>query len=408
MAFQHLSELAKKDIKKKNKEIDFINNVSPPQEEGIEVNKFVNNNAPIKITVPNSKNVRAEELEIKLFDKNVNNIVNRSVIFYGTSGTGKTFYIRDLMFLMRDMFTKVFVFSPTNEDKHDFNDLVPNLLIYETFTAKDIKKIYESQQAAASVYNKANKIDILEGIFEKIASRDEDEYLKGMEERYAKKFGELTDEEAKNGRKEFIKDMYLETKIKYLKKIIQQSHYKPENDDEKYCVTYMNFNPKILVIFDDAINELKAIIKTKKEGDVVKDFFFKGRHAKITHFYAFQDETNIDTSIKKNAFVSIFTDPNVARGFFSKASSNFGAQDKARAAAAVDAIFPLSESDTEKKNNKLLYARMDKNKFQYTRAADHPKFKMCSKYVWKFCLSVEKKDDDNKDNPYLAGFKKNM
>jgi hypothetical protein len=146
-------------------------------------------------------------------------------------------------------------------------------------------------------------------------------------------------------------------------------------------------------------------MKQKKDGDVIKNFFFKGRHAFITHFYTFQDETGLDTSIKKNAFLSVFTEPNVARGFFTKTSSSFGAQDKARAAAAIDVIFPASDTDSEKKYNKFVYVRMEKNKFQYTCADEIPKFRMCSPSVWKYCLTVSRKQEEtDKNNPYLAGF----
>jgi hypothetical protein len=407
-----LSEVIKGNIRNEKKEVLPIEKCI----NRIETDKFVDTNQPMRVNIAaTGRGVKAEELVIKYYDFNVSGIINRSVNFYGPSGTGKTFLMKHIMSLMKDVFTKVFIFAPTNEDNHDFDGIVPDQLIFEEFTCEDIKKIYNSQKAAASIYNRANNLSILDAIFKRVCTQSEEKRITSLDNAYAAKISRLSERDKKGELGKYIDDVYKDRKTSIYKKVVAANCEKLSGlsgltKDEKYCIKYMNYNPRILVVFDDAINELTTLMKIKKEGDIIKDFFFKGRHAYITHFYTFQDETNINTSIKKNAFVSIFTDSNVARGFFTKASTNFGAQDKARAAAAIDIIFPTSDVDSDKKNNKLLFTRLGSNRFQCIRAAgDYKNFRMCSRWTWEFCETVKKKQDDiDKNNPYLKGYDQNL
>ncbi len=421
-----LSEKLKSDIKRSRKReetAEFNNFVDTGGGSGgagvttqpeTDTHKFQNSpTRSIKINISStSKFVKAEEFEIKWFDKNIDKMLDKSVVFYGASGTGKTKCIYDLVFRMKEHLPKVFVFAPTNEDKHDFDEMIPNLLIYEKFDCSDIKKIYMAQQASASTYNRANNIRILRGLFNKLAGSNEITYINKLDSEHNAKLKNIKGEEPNKEMENYINDYYKTKKIKYFKKIIEERYKKLGKnitEDEAYCITYRYFNPRILVIFDDAINEIRSLMRNKKDGSVITDFFFKGRWAYITHFYAFQDEANLDTGLKKNGYFSIFTDANMARGFFTRVSMMFGPQDKARAMAAIDAIFPSSKDDTEKKYNKLVFARMEENRFQYTRADNTPKFRMCDPIIWKYCEIVAKKQNESaENNPYLNGFKKHL
>lgn len=369
---------------------------------------------PIKVAV-SGKGVTSEELTIPWFSKKWELIKDRSVIFYGPSGSGKTVLIHDIMYNCKYQYPRVIVFAPTNREKGgDYEGIIPKELVYEEFGLEDIRKIYEHQKAAAHAYNTANNLTVLEKIFERIAATPQRQYVGTLQRQ--KRLAEVEiakvyqDPAVRKVKRNELEEMH-KTKLRsfYKKNIIKPnlelltSMHLPA--DEMMAVKYVNFNPRVLIVFDDAMTEILTLIKKGRstKDNVILDFFFKGRWAYITHFYAFQDDNRLDSEIKKNAFVSVFTAPNVASAFFGRAATNFSKQDKARADSAIKSIFSNDEESLQ--HRKLVFCRMDKNPFHFTIADLHDDFKMCSRSVRKYCESVGRGDQDfDKSNPYLKRF----
>jgi hypothetical protein len=154
------------------------------------------------------------------------------------------------------------------------------------------------------------------------------------------------------------------------------------------------------VVFDDC----GAILKRFQKEEVIKKIFFQGRHNYINLIITLQDDLNLDSSIKKNAFVNIFTTGRCASAYFERGSNSFSKKDKEVAGKIINSIF-----NTNVKNNfkKLVYLRDDPNPFRYTVADLYDEFKFGSPALWQMCDVINKEMNtcDFKNDPLLSSFK---
>jgi hypothetical protein len=364
-----------------------------------------------------ARGVPEEDVYIPLYNKFPYNFLNKSVMFYGLSGTGKTVLINDFMCRMKDMFPTVVVFAPTNQEKHDFDGIVPTPLIYEEFTLDHIRELYEHQRAAAQVYNNANDLTVLNNLFNKVATRKAHQHLNrllNMKDRALQEIEKnYKDPGQRKAKRNEIKDMIREKLRKFYKSIIKPhkdkfSGNKNLNAKEQLAINYLDYNPHILVIFDDAMKEIIALIKQGKKlnDNIIENFFYKGRHAKITHLYAFQDDGGLDPGIRKNAFINFFTSPNIATHFFNATANNFSAYEKKKASAIIEKVFEhANEEEHPLQHAKLVYIRDNKNQFQYTIATVHDSFKMCSTAVRSYCRKIMRDESEiDTSNTHMGSF----
>jgi hypothetical protein len=373
--------------------------------------KFLNKDDSIHVTYT-PKGGAPEEIIVPRLQKKFTTVLNQSTILYGPSKTGKTVLTHDFMFIMRKVFPFVFVFAPTNEENHDYDGIVPAPLIYEKFGLNEIKNIYLRQKAAASMYRTANALPILHKMFLRVATPNAKLFLKKITALQEKALQEAESKcsslaEKKDKRKE-ITEMFEEKLIRFYKQIINPNAKRLENmnldEKEKYALRYRNFNPRILVIFDDAMTEIMKLIREgkKKDDEVIKNFFFKGRHCFITHMYTFQDDCKLDSDIRKNAFFSMFTSKQVALSFFQRTANSFATQEKKRAEAIINEVFT---EENERRHVKLVYARNDRHKFYYVIGDEHEDFEMCAHIVRDFCEKVCAKGSNfDTSNPFFKQF----
>jgi len=360
-----------------------------------------------------------EEIIIQPIRKTNMIFLNKSVIFYGPSGSGKTTAIYNYMYIMFDIFPTVFIFAPTENQKGDFGKHVPAPLIFEEFGIKNIRDIYLRQKAATSIYNNANNLKVLHGLFMRVANAKAKQFQKKLvllrEKAKHQAASMYTDLGARKAKLEEIDDMFKYKLIRFYKRIIEPYTRRLKTQDltkeEKFAIKYLNFNPRTLIVFDDATTELLELIKegkkkvkgeATKDGEIIKHFFFKGRWANITHWYAFHDDNKLDTDIRKNAFYSIFCDIQVALAFFQRTANNFTSIEKKRAETIINAVF---DKKTAPEHAKLVYSRLEK-KFYYLVADNVPEdFQMCSHAVRKFCSQIVKKEGGmDMNNPFSKKF----
>jgi len=323
---------------------------------------------------------------------------------------------------MRDIFPLVFVFAPTENQKGDFSKHVPEPMIFEEFSVKEVRNIYLRQKAATTIYNLANNLKVLHGLFVKVANSTARKFqakLVQLREQAKLQTDEMySDIGVKRSKIEEIEELFKYKLIRFYKKIIGPHARRLSagnlSKEEAFAIKYLNFNPRVLVVFDDATTELLELIKegkrkvkgeTTQDGEIIKHFFFKGRWANITHWYAFHDDNKLDTDIRKNAFYSIFFDRQVALAFFQRTANNFTTIEKKKAEVIINAVFDKSAPE----HAKLVYSRAEK-KFYYLVADPVPNdFTMCSDIVGKFCSQILKKDigiDTN--NPFSKKFEENI
>lgn len=383
----------------------------------IDKSKFLIKDDNIKVTF-RYRGYPVEEIVIPKFKKNIDAIINKGIILYGPTETGKTRILRDFMHLTKLYFPIVFAFAPTNAEKHDYDAIIPKSLVFGEFELNNIKDIYLRQRSMTEIYNNANNLKILHSLFSKVASHKNKHFLKkllNVKKQMIKKSERSCETlvEKKNKR-DNVEEMFKTKLIRFYKyvigpkvKILQSMELSQE---EKYALIYRNLNPRVLIIFDDALTEVMSLLKEgkKQKDESLKNFFFKGRHANITHWYAFQDDNRLDSEIRKGAHISVFTGKQVALAYFTRPANNFSLLEKKKAEIIINTIF---SEETAHKHTKLIYSRLDRNKFQYIVADEYADddIQMCSKIVRKLCKKSEKKGENfDFSNPYFQRFKEGV
>lgn len=338
--------------------------------------------------------------------------INVSTVAYGLSGTGKTVTCKHIMHSLKDVFPRVFIFAPTQEGTNDYDGVAPPQVIREEVSLEAISDIYEYQKIAKEMYTRANNLKTLHGLFAKIATAKAKIHLKTMiagfkkaDARINAKFTNPAEQKTAKSKltkrfewrlRRFYKEIILPNKPRL--KLLKLS------ENEQYSLQYLRFNYNVLVIFDDAMTEVEKLIKKGKreENEVIQNFFFRGRHYGITHFYTMQSDIRLPGELRKNAFISCFTSKSEATAFFNRNTNGFAPEEKKIAEAVIDTIFCEENQNDHKK---LIYFREAKSKWQWYRANQHVNFRMCSNMLWDFCKRIEKKGNKvDKSNKFYDAF----
>jgi len=389
-------------------------NISEHKKSRDKKDKYVNKDDSVRAIVK-LRGGAEEEVIIPRYKKNFASLINRNIILYGPTGSGKSTVIRDLMHFTQKCYPIVFAFAPTNREKHDFDKLIPAPLVFEDFGLKEVTDLYIRQRSTTEIYNNANEPKTLHSLFHRVASSRAKGFLEKLLHYKAKAIKEAEHRceslsEKKNKRDE-INTIFKEKLVHFYKQVINPNAKKLQSMDlskeEKFALRYRFLNAKVLAIFDDAYTEIMKLLREgrKKGNETIKNFFFRGRHANITHWYGFQDDNKLDTEVRKNAFLSIFTNQQVALSYFNRPANSFSLQEKKRAEAAINVVFDEELMGT--KHAKLVYSRLDKYSFQYIISDEHEdkEIKMCSKAVREYCHKIKSKDSNfDMNNPYYQRF----
>lgn len=391
---------------------DFMNEERASQGRVIPRSHFLQpKDASITVQIENGPEVVVKHFQIK-----PDSFLNKSIIIYGPTGSGKTTVMRDIMYHAKELFPIVFAFAPTNMEKHDFDKIIPAPLVHEKLSGDILRRIYSRQQAAARTFNEVNKLENLRNLFNKVATREAINYLKQLDALRQSMVHQVEMKDISDILKrkdiEKIDQIYRNKCAALYKSVIHKNRSKllasNLTNEERKVLRYLWLNPRALVVFDDATSELMEILRTKQrstgahvEGDIMKNFFFKNRHAHMTHWYTFHDDCRLDSDIRKNAFYNIFTDKQVAHAYFDRPANNFSKLEKRIASAVIDAVF---DPNLISPYAKLLYERETKQ-FYYIVAEPRDNFTMCSNAVWQFCKGVETDEvQPDMNNPFMQTF----
>jgi hypothetical protein len=348
-------------------------------------------------------------IKVKFLDKNAKYYLNRSTILFGASDSGKSTILLEMLYLLKDHVPNIFVFAPTADANNAFKEIVPDPLIFTDVSIEKLEEIYKHQQAATKIYNTVNNLTSLRKLFERVADNKSlesaklaysnaniiiqkkqiDPCINFLEKRSS--IAEVTDV-----RDEYLKKLY-KSIIRCNKKRIKNMGLSPMS---KYIIKYLDFNPNCVVVLDDC----GAILKKFQKEEVVKKIMFQGRHIFINLIITLQDDMYLDSSIKKNAFVNVFTTSRCAAAYFERSNSSFSKKEKDEADKIITAIFAPS---VKKDYKKLVYIRDDSNPFRYTIADIYDKFRFGCPSLWKMCDSVSKEKNtcDFDNDPLLSSFK---
>jgi hypothetical protein len=266
----------------------------------------------------------------------------------------------------------------------------------------------------ASIYKRANRLDVLEQLILKLPKDIRKQIEKKtntinnhkfqIREQYkniskhTSKTSSLTSEDPKLHEiderfNEMLLKMYKQNLYKYLKTLWTRSDLTLE---EKYTLQYIDFNPRMLIIFDDCAAQFKPVFNT----DVFNQYFYLNRHNFITVFIACQDDTDLPTNLRKNAFVSFFAEPIVCQSNFERASNNFSKPMKEKVKRIISFVF-------KERHRKLAYIRNDETgqHFYHYSFPQPGMFQFGSPALYDLCKAVSNQGFNmNKDNPYFNVF----
>jgi GTPase SAR1 family protein len=238
--------------------------------------------------------------EDEIHEITINDILDKSIIVYGGSNTGKTTMINHLIYTIRKEIRFMVVFSGSIGATETYKSWTPDIFIHDGVTEQELVNIRNAQKESSKIYNLLIDPDYTMNICKKIPS------LKLVSEHLLNIYHSHKDLE-----KEIKMKIFLFFK-KICKNILSGSYdleitAETFEEYEYNIIQAHEFNPRVLIIFDDCTNQLSEI----KSATVIKDIFFQGRWDYLTIIIALHSPTAVSPSIRMNSQVRIYTDEKV-------------------------------------------------------------------------------------------------
>jgi ABC-type dipeptide/oligopeptide/nickel transport system ATPase component len=311
--------------------------------------------------------------------------LDQLTILYGESGTGKSFVVRDIMSILSTHIAQIMVISPTDRQNHTYEKIVPRCFIHYGVDTEILKKVWARQEVMRVTYDRANNPEPLERLFSRIAPplaksavekiRTE---LSGAESRIR---ATVTDKNEIEDKLTAMKKAASKVILSIFKHNIEmyRDNFRGKvlADDESYCLQYLNFNPRLLIIFDDCTEQLN---KTNNAA-IMEKIFYAGRHNFITTIIACHTDKTFKPELKKQSFVNIFTTPSCAHAYFERKTNDLDKASRIAANEACRAAFtPLS------RHQKLVWIRLESKFYRYT--ASFAEVAFCSPSIRKYSDAV--------------------
>ena len=348
---------------------------------------------------------------IHWLNKTYENFLDKSTLIYGSSGSGKTTIIEEILYFCKPYIPVFIVIAPRTSDKA-YRKKLPARCIKEDLTKRTLELIWKRQFNLTQVYQIANDPINLESLFKKAPDREStimiqaiihrannkiDEINRNSALNYAQKKSQIISvEESRNKR---IKKIYKESIMKYKTTLERQSL----TDKEKITLYNIDINPRLMLIIDDCSEKFKGWMKMfKGKGDmnIFECIFYRGRHNFISILMSSHDDKIIDTEIRKNARVTIYCNSQSLVASINKPQSGFTPQEKKQAMEMAGKIFG-NEDYGIKTHQKFCYIREDNYPFRYTIANLYPEFTLGSDSLHELIRKMPKNDDNIENNPFL-------
>lgn len=359
-------------------------------------------------------------------------IVNRTFALYGPSKSGKTVITKYLLDQLRSEVNMGIVISPTEPVNQSYVNYFPQPLIHYSFSAPDpknprkrlsgakgaeafLQQIWDRQEMVGGIYARANKPEVLKALFDRVSpdlQADAQPALQKIQQvrvrgeaqlrkKYRGNAGEL-----KVRIKELCDNLVKKTGIVH-KHFIRMDFAKlwarrsKLTEAEGWALNYLELNPRMVLILDDCAADIKPLFKKPE----MRRLFYQNRHYNLTVIMCFQDDTDLDANLRKNAFISIFCSDVVCRSFFGRVSNQFPKETKRE----VEEITPLIYDDAGgHKYRKLAYIRDDPaghNFYHFEAPASEEKM-FGSPALLELCRELKSNASRlNEDNPFYRNFR---
>jgi hypothetical protein len=344
-------------------------------------------------------------MSIQKLDITYDKFMDKTTVLYGASGSGKSTVIVDILFQLNQHVDQIIVFSPTDRENRTYESgIVPRPCIHYDVTEELLVDIWDRQAALARVYTNANKPEVLESLFSKIPPQSAAPAVNQLRQiaarlqTYEAEMDDLPPDTARAKVDEMRKQCE-KLKLLVYKTFINKSRVYLRDlrlsKEEAHTLKYLNMNPRLVMIFDDCTD----ILSRYKKHPVIKKLFYQGRWGYITTIIACHTDLALDPALKKNAFVSIFTEESCANGYFERKTNDLDKEAKSRAREACRFTFtPLA------KHQKLAWVR-EESKFYTLTAEVRPGFSFGCDAFRGFCERVKSSSGMiSSDNKFIHDF----
>lgn len=321
--------------------------------------------------------------------------LDKMTVIFGATNTGKSVVTVDILHKLAMSADQIVVISPTNAQNRTYTGVVPAPLIWPKLTGELLDNLWERQEAMKAIYNRANNLDVLKTMFDRCAPRDRriiEQHVTTERntalERARRDSSSAEAEEIEKTYKEFLQTLFKDT-------IINNKHSLGAlTAKEQFVLQYIDFNPRIVLVLDDCTAQLKALHKHK----VIQELFYQGRHAGFTTIIAAHTEKSLDPEYRKNAFITMWTEPSSANSYMMKEFKD----DKVMRTQMMQAI--ESTFVPHAKYQKLAFIRAERAFKRFT-AVKRIGFRFCSPLIWSFMDKITRSEDDISDrNKFISEF----
>lgn len=329
------------------------------------------------------------------FELSINDILNRSVVIYGSRGSGKSVICKDIMYILKSEIPIAIIFNSTESSNSYFSELVSKPFLYNKIELKVLEDIWRRQENITEIYKKVNNINILTEIVKKLKITRAMELIDKTNDKKEKIVDKLQDKfknetiiemNKLNDKFNDVKLTILKKSITFIKKQLKLGQIDKNllTQDDIDIIKFVDINPNILLVFDDCAAELKKFNKS----DMLRKLFYQSRHVNISFIITAQDEIDLDASLRKNANITILCDCNCCNGFFERNSNAFGKKLRQMTKEISEVIYT-----NEHKNTKLIYNKDSENKLMWYVATIRNNFIFGSRYILDFSKKIIKDKD---------------
>jgi hypothetical protein len=348
-------------------------------------------------------------LKVPFLPKDPSMYFGKSTTIFGASRTGKSTIALEILHLLKDKIPMINIFSPTESENKTYSGTVPNEVIFPVVELEKLEAIYRRQKGATKVYNMVNNKARLRQLFMKVSTvslrETEMKVTQNADDIIYRKQNDMSlDVIQKKNDTVQIKKSLSEYLVTLYKHVIRSNRRRLRKlnltDPEMYVLRYLDFNPEVLIIFDDCASQFSLKMQKSK---IIQDMFFLGRHLHMTSLFLLHDDKQLESSLRKNSFVNIFTTAQCAHAYFDRGSNNFSKDEKKRASTVISHVL---NPQTKKEFKKLVYVRDSDVSLRYTIAGIYDDFRFGSSALWTMCEKLRIASERfNPEDDEMSAFK---
>ncbi len=354
------------------------------------------------------------------------NLLDRTIVLNGPSKTGKTIMTLHILETLRSEIDQVIVVAPSEPSNQSYTGTVNPLFIHHGLflpggEGKKEKKgeggrrfltsIWERQEMLAKLYAQANDLPTLKKLYDRtsptpLASAvlaDTDAARADALKKIAAAHGDTPLAQAQSDE---INKKYSQMLAKVYKQAVLDNYAalyarRAEfSEPEMYCLTYLTINPRLLLILDDCAADIKPFFNDP----IFRRYFYQNRHCFITMILCCQDDTDLAANLRKNAFITVYTNASVTRAACSRGA--FAPNMIPEVERAAGQIFQ------GRGHRKLVYLRegegADCQQIFYAEATPPKKFVFGSGALQDLCREVQAPSGGmDASNPFYGRFRIN-